>query len=373
MNKGLTAVLVMVLGLAIGAGGGYLIKARTAENEVDQAVRQLRNFSLGFSRAANRVLPSVVHITLTARSSVVIDDSTYRPLTVKREERIGSGVVLDLKGYILTNYHVVKGVEEVVVSFTNGREDLGEIVGIDPETDLAVIKVKEHPDLVPVKFADPDRLRVGEWVIAIGNPYGLDHTVTAGVVGAVGRRQGLNFYEDLIQTDAAIFPGNSGGALVNLDGEVVGIISSVVTEGDQVQNIGFAINTRLAGWVADQLVQHGECIRGYLGAGMLGLREERVLAITGVKSTELLMQGLGLTSLDGSYVYTIRSGAAAQRAGLNVRDVIIGYNGQPIRTVQELVYLVAKTTPGTTVDLDVVRDKREMTIPITIDKRPTPQ
>lgn len=267
----------------------------------------------------------------------------------------GSGFVFEVRkgllrsdrAYLLTNNHVVADADVIRVRFQDGREFPATIRGADPQSDIAVLEV-EASDLPALTLGDSAAMEVGEWVVAIGNPFGLSHTLTVGVVSATGRTSlGISDYEDFIQTDAAINPGNSGGPLVNLDGEVVGINTAIFSRSGGHMGVGFAIPSNLARLIADQLIEHGEVIRGYAGMVVQPLTQE-------------LAQSFGLSSHRGALVAEVMEGSPAEKAGLRSGDVITAWDGTAVREPGDLRNRVSLTPPGKRVVVTVVRDgKRE--------------
>lgn len=270
------------------------------------------------------------------------------------QKGLGSGVIISRDGYILTNNHVVEGADEIIVKLSEKEQYKGKVVGSDPTTDLALLKVEAEKDLPAAVLGDSDKLRVGEWVIAIGNPFGLEHTVTAGIVSAKGRVIGSGPYDDFIQTDASINPGNSGGPLFNLQGEVVGINTAIVASG---QGIGFAIPINMAKDELVQLKEKGRVTRGWLGvqiqpwepgmAEKFGLKEER-----------------------GALVGAVIPGEPADRAGIQKGDVILEVEGHRIKDTKDLLNTVARLEPGRKVKVVVWRDGREKVITVELGERP---
>jgi len=266
----------------------------------------------------------------------------------KKQQGLGSGFIVDENGYILTNNHVIDGVDKILVKLLNDdRKYEAKIIGTDKKTDLALIKVNIKKKLVPVILGNSDKIEVGEWVIAIGNPMGLEETVTVGVISAKGRSGfGITQYEDFIQTDAAINPGNSGGPLVNIKGEVIGINTFILAP-YAAQNIGFAIPISLAKKVFSQLKEKGRVIRGYLGVYLQPLSEE-------------LAKSFGLKNAKGSLVAKVISGSPAEKAGIKAGDVIIEYNGKEIEDVKTLQMEVANTPVGRKAKVVVWRNKKKV-------------
>jgi serine protease Do len=268
----------------------------------------------------------------------------------QKRKSLGSGFIVSPDGYILTNNHVVEKADEVTVTLLDKGEFKAKVVGTDPKIDIALIKIDAKKQLPFVALGDSDGLDVGEWVVAIGNPFGLGHTVTAGIVGAKGRIIGSGPYDDFIQTDASINPGNSGGPLFNLKGEVVGINTAIVQGG---QGIGFATPIQLAKSVLDQLKSKGKVTRGWLGVYIQRLTPEAA-------------ENLGLSGRHGALVSDVTSGGPAEKAGIRSGDVIVAFNGKEIRDEHELPQSVASTNPGKTVDVRLLREGKEMTIAVTI-------
>lgn len=268
----------------------------------------------------------------------------------QKRRSLGSGFIISPEGYILTNNHVVEKADEVTVTLLDKEEFKAKVVGTDPKTDIALIKIDAKKKLTYVELGDSDKLDVGEWVLAIGNPFGLGHTVTAGIVSAKGRIIGSGPYDDFIQTDASINPGNSGGPLFNLKGEVVGINTAIVQGG---QGIGFATPIRLAKSVLGQLKEKGKVTRGWLGVYIQRLTPEAA-------------ENLGISGRQGALVSDVTSGSPAEKAGIRSGDVIVAFNGKEIRDEHDLPQAVASMTPGKTVDVRLLRDGKEMAIAVTI-------
>lgn len=272
---------------------------------------------------------------------------------------MGSGVIVSPDGYILTNHHVVEGTHEVTVSLPDKREFAGTVVGVDPKTDLAVIKIDGRA-LPYVPWGDSSKLRVGEPVLAVGNPFGLTSTVTQGIVSAKGRaRMGITEYEDFIQTDAAINPGNSGGALVNTKGELVGINTAIFSRTGGYQGIGLAIPTSLAQPVYESLVRTGRVVRGYLGIGIQEVTKD-------------LADSFDLKEPKGALVGDVKQGSPADRAGIQRGDVIVAYKGEPVADPVALQRMVTNSDVGTDSHITVTRDGKEKVLAVTIGEQPEP-
>ncbi|HSD42435.1 MAG TPA: Do family serine endopeptidase [Burkholderiales bacterium] len=306
-----------------------------------------------------RVTPAVVNIAVVARAPMEANPLLLDPFfrrffgvpdqPQQRELSAGSGVIVDAaRGLVMTNHHVVKDAQEIVVGTKDRRVFKAELVGSDPGTDIALLRIPAEA-LTAVPVADSDRVNVGDFVVAIGNPFGIGQTVTSGIVSAVGR-SGLSMegYEEFIQTDASINPGNSGGALVNLRGELVGINSAIFGPGANI-GIGFAVPINMARAVMDQILRFGEVRRGRLG-------------VTTQDVTPAVAKQLGLTVTEGAVVQKVEPGSTAEQAGLRTRDVVTATNGRPIRSSGELRNRIGLTPVGEEVDMTVLRDGRQMKV-----------
>jgi len=269
----------------------------------------------------------------------------------------GSGFIIDKDGYILINNHVVGDADLIKVKLADGREFEAKVIGTDPQSDVAVIKI-DATDLPILRLGDSDKLEVGEWVIAIGNPFGLSETVTVGVVSAKGRsRIGINDYEDFIQTDAAINPGNSGGPLVNIHGEAIGMNTAIFSRSGGYMGIGFAIPINMAKAIKDQLLEKGKVTRGWFGVVIQDIDEE-------------LAKSFGLKKTEGVLVAEVSEGSPAEKAGLKQGDIILRLNGKKVNNVGKLRNKIALTSPGTKVDIDVLRENKHKTLKVTIGEQP---
>lgn len=271
----------------------------------------------------------------------------------RKESSLGSGFIISDDGYIVTNNHVIKDADQVKVILHDNKEFNATVIGTDPMTDLALIKI-EAKNLMALKFGSSSKADVGSWVVAIGSPFGLEQTVTAGIISAKGRIIGSGPYDDFIQTDASINPGNSGGPLLNLDGEVIGINTAIVRSG---QGIGFAIPSDLATGIISQLTQQKSVSRGWMG-----------VAIQEV--TQQLAQYYGLKETKGVYVAKVFDGEPADKAGIRVGDVIYQINDKPVNSSRDLTLTVAGISVGDTVNVKLIRDENEKTIKVKLGKRP---
>ena len=307
-----------------------------------------------------KVSPSVVTIfAIQEVRAPSMDFPFIFPMPPQERQSLGSGVILyyrDGKFYILTNSHVVQNSREIKVRLDKHTEKKARVVGVDPRTDVAVLEVSakdvKNPESRLAKIGDSDQLKVGQIVIAIGNPYGLERTVTMGLISALKRSIGVTQYESFIQTDAAINPGNSGGPLVNIKGEVIGINTAILAEG---QGLGFAIPINLAKWIADQLIEKGKVVRGWLGVVIQDITPDITEAI-GVK--------------EGIIIAQIAPSSPAEKAGLKVGDIITSVDGQRIESVRDLQFKIMKTPPGTQITLGVIRSGKEMQIKVNVGEMP---
>ncbi len=276
----------------------------------------------------------------------------------RKSSSLGSGVIVDPDGYILTANHVIQGADEIKVTLADKREFKGKIIGTDSMTDVGVIKI-EVKDLPAIQLGDSSRLRVGETVLAIGSPYGLSQTVTMGIVSAVGRANvGIADYEDFIQTDAAINPGNSGGALVNVRGQLVGINTAIFSTSGGYQGIGFAVPTSMAKSVMESLIQKGKVVRGWLGVTIQNLTPE-------------LAKQFDLKNENGVLVGDIVDGSPAEKAGLQRGDVIVEFNGRKVEDPNQIRNMVANIEPGKEVEVTIIRNNQEMKKKVTITELPS--
>ena len=384
---GVAAGIAMLGGIAVW--GSQFIAASHASNEsaVAAPVALAGPPAQGFTEVAKAVTPAVVNITTVVVEQTSEGRNGQDSLRDRMEEFFGgpngpfgprfrgpqgpgpgeprehrgggqgSGVIVSPDGYILTNNHVIDGARDVSVTLPDKREFQGKIVGTDPKTDLAVVKI-DGENLPTVNWGDASKLQVGEYVLAVGNPFGLNSTVTLGIVSALGRgRMGITQYEDFIQTDAAINPGNSGGALVNTKGELVGINTAIFSQSGGYQGVGFAVPTSMSRPIYDSLVKHGKVVRGYLGIGIQDLNHD-------------LAKSFGMSNGKGALISEVKDESPADHAGLKQGDVITSYQDSPIDDAVALQRMVTKTTVGTKVPLKVMRDGKEKTLTVTIGEQP---
>jgi serine protease Do len=313
--------------------------------QVAQSQAEAQRLSDAFVFVADKVGPSVVQIDVTERDQR--QDPLIRWLGSNGGEPpiargTGSGVVFSADGAILTNNHVIEDALTITVHLRDGRVLPGRLLGRDPDTDLAVVKV-DATGLVPAKFADSDAARVGEWVVAIGSPLGFSYTVTAGILSAKGRGLRANAIEDFLQTDASINPGNSGGPLCDLDGKVLGINTLIVGARTGGEHIGFAVASNMARRVAEQIQKNGRVERGWIGVGVQDLTPE-------------LATAMKLASPTGALVNSLEEGGPAAKANLRPGDVVVGMGGQPVHDARELIRGVLSRDPGQSIPLEIVRD-----------------
>jgi serine protease Do len=273
------------------------------------------------------------------------------------QRSLGSGVIIDRDGYIVTNAHVVKNADKIVIKMENQQEFNAKVIGVDEKTDVALLKIRSPDDLAVAILGDSNTLQVGDWVVAIGNPFGLSETVTAGIVSAKGRVIGEGPYDDFIQTDASINPGNSGGPLLDLRGEVVGINAAIFSQSGGNIGIGFAIPINLVKNIVEQLKAHGKVVRGWLGVSIQDVTPD-------------LAKSFGLKQAEGALVADITADSPAERAGIERGDLIIGYDGTRIEQAHQLPALVAATAIGKTVRITVLRNGETKTLSLTVAEMP---
>ncbi|NLX88888.1 MAG: trypsin-like serine protease [Syntrophomonadaceae bacterium] len=377
-NRTLQFFLILLLGAAIGFGSFYLadsLKGTPAEQPNTQNQVQTPPSSplgggsvlidpTGIADMVSRVSPAVVNIETTTRVTTnnPFFDPFFRDFFGDRlppqrsvQTGIGSGVIINEDGYVVTNQHVIDHAESITVNLANGEKFPATVVGQDYELDLAVLKISANQKFSWLELGDSDSLRVGDWVVAIGNPYGLDHAVTAGLVSAKGRPMQIEdrVYKNLIQTDAAINPGNSGGPLLNLKGEVVGINTAVNA---QAQGIGFAISINTVREVLDDLIKQGKVIRPYIGIYLQPVTEEIARSL-GIEAKGIIIAG-------------VANGSPAAKAGLTQYDVITQIDQTPVNSYDELQEILKKHKVGDTITLHVIRNRTPMIVSLVLTEKP---
>ncbi|HUB81815.1 MAG TPA: DegQ family serine endoprotease [Bryobacteraceae bacterium] len=382
---------LLALALGVGVAAGSWATAKTSHSVVGrvgmtvdvsnagEAVGSQVSFLNGFVPVAKKVLPAVVNIASTKiiRSpdtgppSPFFSDPFFRQFfgnqfwqhyqtpRSEREHSLGSGVIVSADGYILTNNHVVAGANEIQVALSDERQFTGKIVGTDAKTDVAVVKIPAN-NLPILTLGDSSKVQVGEFALAVGNPFGLGETLTMGIISATGRGGlGLEDYEDFLQTDAAINPGNSGGALVNVRGELVGLNTAIVSGGGGGnQGVGFAVPVNMAKAVMDQIIEHGKVTRGWMGVVIQEV-------------TPQLAKSFGLSGEPrGALVANITPGSPAEKAGIKRGDIILDLNGNAVPNSRDLSLKLSMTAPGTLVRLKVLRNGKEVSIPVSLGQEP---
>ena len=325
-----------------------------------------------FADLAERLMPSVVNISTTQTVVTNVNpfpfefppgspfEDMFKDFGTPQKRKayaLGSGFIIDKSGLVVTNNHVIKDAEDILVRIEGLREYEAEVIGSDPLSDLAVLKIKSNETFQPVKFGDSDKARIGDWVIAIGNPLGLSGTVTAGIISARNRNIGLNRYEDFIQTDASINSGNSGGPLFDMNGDVIGINTAILGREGNI-GIGFSIPSNSAKIIIDQLVKFGETKRGWLGVRIQVVTKE----IANIEK---------LDEARGALVASVAKDSPSDKAGIKAGDIILEFNGVSINEMQELPGIVAKTEVGKTVDVKIWRNKKEITKKIKLGRLET--
>ncbi|MCX7805396.1 MAG: trypsin-like peptidase domain-containing protein [Planctomycetota bacterium] len=368
----------VLIGTVAGLILGHVLSSRPPVSEAGgeepgATTKTLLDSSHAFRAAARKIAPSVVNIASYRHVMYVTDPFAdffgrdfFAPFLRRRAPRegkqlrgMGSGFIIDAKaGHILTNSHVVAGAEEWTVRLYDHREFQAKLVGIDPQTDLAVLQI-DADNLTQAELGDSDRLEVGDWVLAAGNPFGhLEQTITAGIVSAKGRKGfGITNYEDFIQTDAAINPGNSGGPLVDLAGRVVGINTAIISRSGGYQGIGFAIPINQARTIADQLIRHGEVVRGWIGIEAAPVTVQQKGLFAGKESRGLLITALWRRS-------------PAHLNGLRPNDIILKVDGREVRDSESFRDMIARSKPGTTITVTVLREGKLLDFNITLAKQP---
>ncbi|MDV3239024.1 MAG: Do family serine endopeptidase [Gammaproteobacteria bacterium] len=353
-----------------------LFRKEPAVVEVRETVEQstrigdgLGSGPVSYADAVERAAPAVVNVytakLITQRAHPLFNDPLFQyffgdQLGAERQRlqtSLGSGVIISAQGYVLTNNHVVSGADQIQVMIRDGRSLDAKIVGVDPDTDLAVLRIQAD-DLPSIVIGDSSRLRVGDVVLAIGNPFGVGQTVTQGIVSATGRNQlGISAFENFIQTDAAINPGNSGGALVNAHGELVGINTAIFSKSGGSQGIGFAIPESLAKGVMKQIIEHGQVVRGWLGIEAQNL-------------TPALAESFGLQEARGVLISGVLRGGPADQAGLQPGDIVTALNGSPVNDARDSMNRIAELRPGSKLHVGGLRNGAAFEADAVIGQRP---
>jgi serine protease Do len=389
--------LAIIMAAVLGAGAQFAFQSVRATDEkghkpvpqlhVDQApVNREAKTTTSFASVVKKVSPSVVRVDITGKAKDVatmdmgegspFDNPFLRrffgdqmpgrgqrgpKMRAPREHGIGSGVIVTQDGYILTNNHVVENADKVHITMDDGREFDAKVVGADQYTDIAVVKV-EATGLPYMQLADSDKIEVGDVTLAIGNPFGVGQTVTSGIVSATGRAMGMGpkYYEDFIQTDAAINPGNSGGALIDAEGRLIGINTAIISRTGGNNGIGFAVPVNLAKYVMEQLIDHGRVVRGFLGVNIQTMNPA-------------LAKQFDLKETKGALVSDVTPNSPAEKAGLKSGDVILEFNGKPVKDSQHLKLAVGATAPGTKAPLKVLRNGSKKELTVTLKELPGDQ
>src|SRR6266581_1154002 len=384
MNRTLLPGVLVAMLVAIAAGGGWVLRGvfpavgerPGAPSRSAPSITLADGLQAGFVGVAEHVRPAVVNLGTIQKARGIRapgpqpgrDDPFFQEFFKQffgpegpgggpefRRPGLGSGVIFDKRGLVLTNFHVIKGADEITVKLSDKREYRGQILGIDPKTDLAVIRFQPDHELTVATLGNSEALHVGEWAIAIGNPFGLDQTVTVGVISATGRSDvGVATYENFIQTDASINPGNSGGPLVNLRGEVIGINTAIVATG---QGIGFAIPANMVKRVTAQLIDRGRVQRGWIGVALQPMSAE-------------LAQAMGLSDTRGAIVARVYPGSPAETAGLAQNDVIVSFDGAPVEDYHHLQRMSSEAEVGRKVKVDLVRRREKKTVELKVAEAP---
>jgi len=378
---GAAAVFAFLFGIVISTSlPGITNRAEASPDKVAAIPLVNEEGESPFTRVADAVTPAVVNISAERKVKTSVPgfdwdfggpfEDWFRqffrdmPRSEGRTQTLGSGFIVSEDGYVVTNNHIVKEATKIVVKLTNKREYKGDevkVVGTDPKTDLALLKIKSDEKLPYLKLGDSDKIRVGDWAIAVGDPFNLEGSLTVGVISAKGRSglplpEGPSF-QSFLQTDAAINPGNSGGPLVNIRGEVIGINSAITTPSGGNVGIGFAIPVNMAKRIIDELKTKGKVTRGYLGVYLQDITED-------------LKNGMNLPEKEGVLISEVSDNAPASRAGIKGGDVIVEFNGEKVKDVESFRFMVAATEVGKTVNIKIVRDGREKTLSVKIGELP---
>lgn len=379
---GVILVIIGILaGVVLTANLNLTFKGRAGSDteerlQLEEKMAAMKDWGDGFAAVAEYVTPSVVTVeteTMVRYEDPFNDfmggDDFFRkffggPRSQPKQEQklsgLGSGVIVSSDGYVITNNHVIDKTDKIKITLSNGKTYDGKLIGTDPRTDIAVVKIDEN-GLPAIKVANSDKIKVGQWAIAVGNPFSksLSHTVTAGIISGISRsRVGLDSDVDFLQTDAAINPGNSGGALVNMNGELVGINAAIMSRSGGYEGIGFAIPSNTAKSIMEQLIKTGKVVRGYVGVSMQDVDEQ-------------MAKALGLKSTKGAVIAQVMEGSPADKANLRQGDVIIKVNGKEVENRDEIRKQIIPKQPGTEVELSLIRDGKEITVNVTLAEAPS--
>ncbi|GAB3546191.1 Do family serine endopeptidase [Noviherbaspirillum agri] len=321
-----------------------------------------------YREAAKRAMPAVVNIFTTKGTkeprTPFMDDPLFRRFFGDQQEdrqfSLGSGVVVSPEGYVLTNNHVIETADEIEVALADGRKAVAKVVGTDPETDLAVVKINVE-NLPAITLGHAEAAKVGDVVLAIGNPFGVGQTVTMGIISALGRNHlGINTFENFIQTDAAINPGNSGGALIDAEGNLLGINTAIYSRSGGSLGIGFAIPVSTVKTVMESIISTGQVVRGWIGVEPQDITPE-------------LAESFGLTKKSGAIIAGVLKGGPADRAGIRPGDILVAVEGKPVSDTTDMLNLIAQLIPGNKARMTVLRKSQESTIDVVVGKRPRPR
>lgn len=343
-------------------------KSFTPDSLVQGRASDIVPAQASYRDAVSRAMPAVVNIYTSKEvrqpQSPLLDDPFLKRFfgerfnDTEKQMSLGSGVVATHDGYVLTNNHVVETADQIEVAFEDGRKAAARLVGTDPETDLAVIKI-DLPDLPAITFGNVDEAKVGDVVLAIGNPFGVGQTVTMGIISALGRSQlGINIYENFIQTDAAINPGNSGGALIDTSGNLLGINSAIYSRSGGSLGIGFAIPVSTVKTVMDSIITKGQVVRGWIGVEPRDITPE-------------LADNLSLSKKEGVIIAAVLKNGPADRAGIRPGDILVSVEEKPISNMAEMFNLIAQLQPESKAQVTVLRDAKEIPLEIVVGKRPS--
>ena len=352
-----------------GVVNGGVVTLKQVAPDKESTLNSISNLN-SFSNVTKKVMPSVVSVFTSQEVRVsphpLFNNPNFRDFLglddqfeeqTQRKSGLGSGVIISPEGYILTNHHVIAAADEIEIALVDGRKAKANIIGSDPETDLAVIKI-DMKGLPSITFGHSDQAKVGDIVLAVGNPFGLGQTVTMGIISALGRTHlGINTYENFIQTDAAINPGNSGGALVDIKGNLIGINTAIYSQSGGSLGIGLSIPTVVAKQVMEQIIQTGNVTRGYIGVEVQDLTKE-------------LAESFKLNSTKGALIAGVLKEGPADNAGIKPGDILIAVEGKPVTSSSDMLNLIAALSPGQTATFMVLRNQEEKSFKISIDKRP---